>query len=91
LKESLYRGFSVCENSKYEDTFEIMSDSSRMAFRRPKMLSRYDIFVYVMMKLSTLKSRFNESEGTKDFVLYSKSFVIAGALYYRIYYRGTQN
>jgi hypothetical protein len=39
----------------------------------------------------TLKPRFNESEGTKDFVFYSRDFVIAGAFYYKINYRGTWN
>jgi hypothetical protein len=29
----------------------------------------------------TLKPRFNKSEGTKDFVLYSKGFVSAGAFH----------
>jgi hypothetical protein len=37
----------------------------------------------------TEKPRFNESEGSKDFILYSRGFVIAGALYYKTNYRGT--
>jgi hypothetical protein len=37
----------------------------------------------------TEKPQYNESEGTKDFVLYSRGFVIAGTFYYRINYRGT--
>jgi hypothetical protein len=37
----------------------------------------------------TLKPWFNKSEGTKDFVFYSRGFVIAEAFYYRIKYRGT--
>jgi hypothetical protein len=37
----------------------------------------------------TGKPRFNESEGTKDFVLYSRGFVINGTFYYRINYKET--
>jgi hypothetical protein len=40
------------------------------------------------MKITTLKPRFNESEGTKDFALYRRGFVIAGAFYYEINYKG---
>jgi hypothetical protein len=42
-----------------------------------------------MKNSSTLKHRFNESEGTKDSVLCSRDFVIAGVLYFRINYRET--
>jgi hypothetical protein len=34
----------------------------------------------------TEKPRFNESEGAKDLVLYSRGFVIAGAFNYEINY-----
>jgi hypothetical protein len=37
----------------------------------------------------TEKPRFNESEGTKDSVLSDRDFVIAGAFYFEINYRGT--
>jgi hypothetical protein len=41
-------------------------------------------------KLSTGKPQFNKTEGTKSFVLYvSRDFVIAGAFYYIINYKGT--
>jgi hypothetical protein len=39
-------------------------------------------------KSFTEKPWYNESDGTKDFVLCSKGFVIAGAIYYKINYRG---
>jgi hypothetical protein len=39
--------------------------------------------------LYTGKPQYNESEGTKDFFIYSRDFVIAGAFSYRINYRGT--
>jgi hypothetical protein len=39
----------------------------------------------------TEKPRFKESEGTKDLVLYSRGFVIAGAFSYEINYGGTLN
>jgi hypothetical protein len=39
--------------------------------------------------VTTGKPQYNESEETKDFVLYSKDFVIAGAFYYKINYRGS--
>jgi hypothetical protein len=32
---------------------------------------------------STLKPQFNKSEGTKDFILYSTGFVIAGTFYHK--------
>jgi hypothetical protein len=44
---------------------------------------------YEMILLNTGKPQYNESEGTKDFILYSRDFVIAEAFYYRINYRGT--
>jgi hypothetical protein len=47
-------------------------------------VSKMELILY-----STGKPRFNESEGTKDFVLYSKSFVIGRVFYYRFHYRGT--
>ena len=42
-----------------------------------------------IFEIHTEKPRFNESEGTKDFVLYSRGFVIAGDFYYKIKYKGT--
>jgi hypothetical protein len=49
-----------------------------------------------MFDNNTEKPRYNESEGTKgfvlysrDFVIYSRDFVIAGYLYYEINYRRT--
>jgi hypothetical protein len=36
----------------------------------------------------TEKPQYNKSEGTKDFVLYSRGFVITGDFYYEINYRG---
>jgi hypothetical protein len=41
--------------------------------------------------VNTEKPRFNESEWTKDLVLYSRGFVIAGAFKYEIDYGGTLN
>jgi hypothetical protein len=37
----------------------------------------------------TEKPQYNESEGTKEFVLYSRGFVIAGVFNNKINYRGT--
>jgi hypothetical protein len=44
---------------------------------------------HTLIIMDTEKPRYNKSEGTKDFVLYSRGFVIAGAFYYRINYRKT--
>jgi hypothetical protein len=44
---------------------------------------------HTLIIMDTEKPRYNKSEGTKDFVLYSRGFVIAGAFYYRINYRRT--
>jgi hypothetical protein len=41
--------------------------------------------------MNTEKPRYNESEGTKGFVLYSRDFVVEGYLNYKINYRGTEN
>jgi hypothetical protein len=45
--------------------------------------------IALLLIIHTEKPRFNESEGTKDFVLYSRGFVIPGAFYYKINYRGS--
>jgi hypothetical protein len=39
----------------------------------------------------TGKPQYNKSKETKDFVLYSRNFVIAEGFYYRINYRGAGN
>jgi hypothetical protein len=39
-------------------------------------------------KKKTLKTHFNESEGTKDFVLYSRCFVIAGLFFMKLNRKG---
>jgi hypothetical protein len=44
-----------------------------------------------MSWFSTGKPRFNKYEETKDFVFYSRDFVIAGDFYFIINYRGTLN
>jgi hypothetical protein len=43
--------------------------------------------VYGLIFQKTLKLSLNKSERTKDFVLYSRDFVIAGAFYYKMYLR----
>jgi hypothetical protein len=45
----------------------------------------------ILAHFGTLNPRFNESEGTKDFVLYTRGFVVGVAFYYEINYRWAKN
>ena len=80
---------TIKKNQKSKCTYYKHSKAAWGYVRRTDIRNKCLYVITEKDILYTGKPQYNKSEGTKDFVLYSRDFVIAGAFYYRINYRGT--